>query len=131
MHNRVALRSSLFVTVLAFAAMSCSTTRMARPLSIDDLSTDEKIGQLIVPDAYGAYMSDSSAAWKRLEHLVRDEHVGGLVWFATNVYETAFLNRKLQSLAKVPLLIPASRSALMRSGTFASDCSFRLRNAVS
>lgn len=87
--------------------MSCATTPAPRSHSIDisELSTDEKIGQLFFPDAYGVYMSESSAAFKRLERLVRERHVGGLVWFASNVYEQAVVTRRLQNDARVPLLI--------------------------
>jgi beta-N-acetylhexosaminidase len=79
--------------------MGCATTR--------DLTVDEKIGQLFAPDAYGVYMNESSWAWKRLDHFVREQHVGGFVWFSANVYETAMLNKRLQAAARVPLLISA------------------------
>src|SRR5437879_5827371 len=85
--------------VLALLAMSCATTH--------DLTVDEKIGQLFAPDAYGVYMNESSWAWKRLDHFVREQHVGGFVWFSANVYETAMLNKRLQAAARVPLLISA------------------------
>jgi beta-N-acetylhexosaminidase len=79
--------------------MGCATTH--------DLTVDEKIGQLFAPDAYGVYMSESSWAWKRLDHFVREQHVGGFVWFSANVYETAVLNKRLQTAARLPLLISA------------------------
>jgi beta-N-acetylhexosaminidase len=79
--------------------MGCATTH--------DLTVDEKIGQLFAPDAYGVYMNESSWAWKRLDHFVREQHVGGFVWFSANVYETAMLNKRLQAAARVPLLISA------------------------
>lgn len=99
--------------VLAFALMSCTTASAPRGVTVNDLSTDEKIGQMFVPEAYGSYMSDSSAAWKRLSRLVTEQHVGGFVWFLTSVYETALLNKRLQSLSRVPLLISADLEAGM------------------
>jgi len=84
--------------------MSCATTTTTTP---PDLTVDEKIGQLFAPDAYGVYMNESSWAWKRLDHFVREEHVGGFVWFSANVYETAMLNKRLQAASKIPLLISA------------------------
>ncbi|HEU5251298.1 MAG TPA: glycoside hydrolase family 3 N-terminal domain-containing protein, partial [Thermoanaerobaculia bacterium] len=45
-------------------------------------------------------------------HQVRDNHVGGILWFLlSDVSETARLNRRLQSLATEPLLIAADLEA--------------------
>ena len=71
------------------------------------LTLDEKIGQLFAIRAHGVFMGESSPAYQQLLHQVRDNHVGGVVWFLSNVYETAHLNQKLQSEARVPLLISA------------------------
>ena len=78
---------------------------------ITELSLEEKIGQLFVPGAFGTFMNATSPAYLRLERLVREKHVGGIIWFASNVYETAFLNRRLQAVARVPLLISADLEA--------------------
>src|SRR5205814_9875812 len=51
--------------------------------------------------------------YQQLLHQVRDNHVGGIVWFLSNVYETALLNQKLQHEARVPLLISADLEAGM------------------
>jgi len=83
--------------------MGCATT--------SDLTVDEKIGQLVVPDAYGVYMNQSSWAYKRLDRLVREQHVGGFVWFTANVYELALLNKRLQASSRIPLLISADLEA--------------------
>jgi beta-N-acetylhexosaminidase len=72
-----------------------------------DLSLDEKIGQLFVVGAQGVFMSESSPAYQRLLHHVHDNHVGGFIWFVSNVYETALLNEQLQRASGVPLLIAA------------------------
>lgn len=82
-------------------------------MNVHDLSLDEKIGQLFVPESYGVFMNERSVLWKRLEHFVRDRHVGGIIWFASNVLETALLNRKLQQASRVPLLISADLEAGM------------------
>src|SRR5512142_2216749 len=75
--------------------------------STDELSPDEKIGQLFVPEGYGLFANASAPAYRRLERFVREQRVGGVIWFASNVLETAMLNRRLQSAARVPLLISA------------------------
>jgi beta-N-acetylhexosaminidase len=101
--------------LLASLAMSCATTPppRERPLTVSDLSIDEKIGQMFAPDAYGVYMSSQSAAWQRLQRLVRERHVGGFVWFAANVFEEALLTQRLQASARVPLLIASDLEAGM------------------
>src|SRR6266849_1717565 len=94
-------RSSFIVLVL-FLPMCASQ----RPLSLD-----EKIGQMFGVRAHGVFMSESSPEYQRLLHQVRDNHVGGIVWFLSNVYETALLNQKLQRASRIPLLISADLEA--------------------
>jgi beta-N-acetylhexosaminidase len=94
--------------MLAFAAMTAPRTP-----EVHDLSVDERIGQLFVPDARGIFMNESSPAHRRLEHFVRARHVGGIIWFLSNVYETALMNARLQRVARVPLLISADLEAGM------------------
>ena len=77
------------------------------------LSLDEKIGQMFSVGAHGVYMSESSPAYQQLLHHVRDNHVGGFIWFVSNVYETALLNQRLQQASRVPLLISADLEAGM------------------
>ncbi len=72
---------------------------------------DEKIGQLFVAGARGLFMSESSPAYQLMLHHVRDNYIGGFIWFASNVYETALLTRKLNELSRVPLLFSADLEA--------------------
>ncbi len=81
--------------------------------SPDHLSLDERIGQLFVPEGYGVFRNETSPLYQRLERFVREQHVGGIIWFASNVLETAMLNRRLQAAARVPLLISADLEAGM------------------
>jgi beta-glucosidase-like glycosyl hydrolase len=74
---------------------------------IEQLSLDEKVGQLFAVVGHGVFMSESSMAYRELLHQVRDNHVGGVMWSVSNVYETAQLTARMQSVAKVPLLISA------------------------
>jgi beta-N-acetylhexosaminidase len=75
------------------------------------LTLDEKIGQLFVYAAHGVFTNEQSAFYKDLVHQVRDNHVGGIIWFVSDVYETSFLTKRLQHEAKVPLLISADLEA--------------------
>jgi beta-N-acetylhexosaminidase len=110
--RRRILNPQFSILLLASLAMSCASAGPHK-LAVTDLSTDEKIGQLFVPDAYGVYMSSSSPAYQRLERFVRERHVGGFVWFLSNVYENALLTKRLQSHARVPLLIASDLEAGM------------------
>jgi beta-N-acetylhexosaminidase len=94
--------------VLVFAAM-CATVPARRKTTprVEDLSLDEKIGQLFAVRGAGVFMSASSPRYEELRDAVARDGVGGVVWFASNVYETAELTRRLQSAARVPLLISA------------------------
>ena len=67
------------------------------------LTLDEKIGQLFAVRAYGVFMNEASPQYRHLIHEIRDNHIGGIVWFQSNVYETALLNQKLQRESHVPL----------------------------
>ena len=53
-------------------------------------------------------MNEQSADYRELLRQVRENRVGGILWYQTeNVYETAWLNARLQSAARVPLLVAA------------------------
>lgn len=78
---------------------------------VERLSLDEKIGQLFVVAAHGRFMNEDSAAYQELRRQVRVNHVGGLLWYVSNVYETAWLTRRLQSEASIPLLVSADLEA--------------------
>ena len=51
------------------------------------MNRDEKVGQLFVVAA--------PASMAELEHHVRDNHVGGVIWFQSTTAETARVNAHL------------------------------------
>lgn len=71
------------------------------------MTLEEKAGQMVFPEVYGKYMSIDSRDYKRIEHLVKDLNVGGLIFFNSNIYDQAVVTNKMQAVAKVPLLISA------------------------
>src|SRR5256714_670416 len=77
------------------------------------LTLDEKIGQMFAVRANGVFMNEASPEYRHLMHEVRNNHIGGIVWFQSNVYETALLNQNLQRESRVPLLISADLEAGM------------------
>ena len=56
-------------------------------------------------------MSEDSARYRELLKQVRENKVGGITWFVSDVYETAFLTRRLQREAKIPLLVSSDLEA--------------------
>ncbi len=103
-----------FAALLAFALTMCATQSQPHKYEVprlEDLTLDEKIGQLFVGAGHGNYTSDSGWRYRDLMHQVRDNKVGGLIWFVSNVYETAYLTKQLQDAARVPLLISADLEA--------------------
>lgn len=80
-------------------------------ITIRELTIEEKIGQLFAPGAHAVFTNESGWRYRELLHQVRDNRVGGIIWFVSNVYETAFLTEKLQREARVPLLISADLEA--------------------
>ena len=75
------------------------------------MSLDEKVGQLFVYAAHGVFMNEQSPAYRQLERQVRENKVGGIIWFVSNVYETAWLTDRLQKQASIPLLVSADIEA--------------------
>ncbi len=83
----------------------------AEAAGVRKMTLEEKVGQLFVVSGHGIFLNDEATAWKELARQVTENHVGGIVWFRSEVYETAVLDQKLQKLAKVPLLFSADLEA--------------------
>jgi SSS family transporter len=97
-------RRAAVAALLLFVTMCASAPGPAMTL-------DEKIGQLFVVGARGVFMNETSWGYTQLLHHVRDNHVGGVIWFGSNVYETALLSRKLSEESRVPLFFAADLEA--------------------
>ncbi len=130
-HDRLALRFTILLAA-AVTAAACSTGGGFEPVVIDftkkgtvepppapvpesvrGLTLEQKVGQLFVVSGRGIFLNDEAPAYRELARQVTENRVGGVIWFRSNVYETAILNQKLQRLAKIPLLV----SADLESGT--------------
>jgi beta-N-acetylhexosaminidase len=84
--------------------------------TLREMSTDEKIGQLIFATYHGSFTPRDAAAYKTMMHDVTDLHVGGFINITqgsplgivkSQVYPTAVLTNQLQAKSKLPLLIGA------------------------
>jgi beta-N-acetylhexosaminidase len=74
---------------------------------LSTLSLREKIAQMIVSHSKGYSLDKSSEEYKRIQNLVQNEKVGGLIFFAGNSYQEAELINDFQSQSTIPLLISA------------------------
>jgi beta-N-acetylhexosaminidase len=66
------------------------------------LTPDQRLGQLFM---VAAYSNKDENSYQRIDKLVRDYNVGGLMFLQGTPYRQAVLTNRYQSLAKVPLLI--------------------------
>src|SRR4030042_969648 len=69
------------------------------------MSLEQKVGQMLGIRANGGFISADSETLKGLESLVGELKVGGVVFFAGQVFETAWLANHLQKRAEIPLLM--------------------------
>jgi beta-N-acetylhexosaminidase len=73
--------------------------------TLHSLTIEEKAAQVICIWTTGFYQSSDAEQWVRLERLVRERKIGGLVFSLGDVYEYAVQINKLQSISTLPLLI--------------------------
>lgn len=75
------------------------------------LSVRDKAAQLVWPQVFGDFTPENSAAWARVQGLIRDQHVGGFIMSVGSPVETAVKLNAMQSASTVPLLIGADYEA--------------------
>ncbi len=129
--------ATLFAATLFGATPSTSATRSkdarktpesANPTVrkwMRTMSLRDKIAQLVVVPIYGEPMNLRSASFRKYEHLVRDQRVGGVIVTGhvqngivrnAEPYAMAAMLNRLQKMARLPLLVAADfeRGASMR-----------------
>jgi hypothetical protein len=74
---------------------------MVEPSEIDSLlaemTLDEKIGQLFISRAYGRFSNHREPDLQRLKRLVKEYHIGGLIFSTGDVYNQA-MHRPISAL---------------------------------
>ncbi len=75
--------------------------------TLERLTIEEKVGQMIMPRATGYFVNTESDEYNKMLHLVKNRKVGGFCFFQGDVYATAVTINKLQEMSDVPLLISA------------------------
>jgi beta-N-acetylhexosaminidase len=71
------------------------------------MSPRDKAAQLVWPQLFGDYTPTSSAAWTRIEQLIKTEHVGGFIMSIGSPIETAVKINAMQRLSALPLIFGA------------------------
>jgi beta-glucosidase-like glycosyl hydrolase/CubicO group peptidase (beta-lactamase class C family) len=110
------MRHLKFTIVCLFSVFSIYSQTSINPLETENavaqrkwvdsvyasLSLKEKIGQLYMVQV----MSNQSDASKiKTENLVKNNHIGGVIYSNGGPYRQAKLNNRLQALSKIPLLV--------------------------
>jgi beta-N-acetylhexosaminidase len=90
--------------------------------TLAEMTLREKIGQLIQVRVYGKFLNQQDETFKDLKEKIAQYHIGGVVLYAGNIYESAILLNELQSCSKVPLLVSAD---------FERGASFRIEDTTS
>ena len=104
------------------------------------LTSDEKIGQLIVPSTESTFISTDSDAFDALARLVRDYHVGGFHVFGGSIpsppvllnpgYGTVILGQPLEAASLLNRLQALSRVPLLNTADFETGVGFRMAGAT-
>ncbi|MBS1770976.1 MAG: glycoside hydrolase family 3 C-terminal domain-containing protein [Acidobacteria bacterium] len=69
------------------------------------MSVEEKVGQLIQIGVNAKFANRDSSFYKEIRRQIVDNKVGGIIFFGAPMYETSILINRMQTEAKVPLLM--------------------------
>jgi beta-N-acetylhexosaminidase len=72
--------------------------------SLREMTLEERVGQLIMPDTTGVLMHEEGPEFRRLAEAVERFHVGGFIIYSGDALTAAALTNRLQARARVPLL---------------------------
>lgn len=75
--------------------------------SLAAMSIPELVGQMLVADFAAVFTHRAHENFQRLERILREQHVGGIILAGGNVLDIALLTNELQQLSKLPLLVNA------------------------
>jgi beta-N-acetylhexosaminidase len=72
--------------------------------SLREMTLEERVGQLIMPDTTGVLMHEESPEFRRLSAAIERFYVGGFIIYSGDALTAAALTNRLQARARVPLL---------------------------
>jgi beta-N-acetylhexosaminidase len=131
-------RSLLACTAVVLSA--CATTTTTRNLSsssarqgawadsvLASLSLRDKAAQMVWPWVLGDYTAADDPTYRRVERLVREQHVGGIIISVGSPTEIANKLNALQQVSALPLLVGAD---LETGAAFRARGGYFLPNAI-
>ncbi|TCD47707.1 glycoside hydrolase family 3 protein [Chlorobium sp. N1] len=74
---------------------------------LGSMSLEEKVGQMQMADSPGAYTEKDDPARRKLDRLVREGRIGGIMFLKGSMFSAAMLANHFQSIAPIPLFISA------------------------
>ncbi|MDD5361226.1 MAG: glycoside hydrolase family 3 N-terminal domain-containing protein [Ignavibacteria bacterium] len=95
----------LLVNTLTESRYSYSKEPSWAERTLGKMTLHEKIAQMIVTYSDGYYLDENDKEFLRLQNLIVNEKIGGVIFFKGKALEEARLINKLQSLSETPLLI--------------------------
>ena len=133
-----AARSLLVAAALAGAFAGCATaSRTALPGPAGDaawadsvlttLSLRDKVAQMVWPWVLGDYTASDDPTYQRVERLVREQHLGGIIISVGSPIEIAAKLNALQRVSTLPLLVGAD---LETGAAFRARGGYFLPNAI-
>lgn len=120
-----ARRISIIVAALACALLSAfseSADTLWAERTLKTLTLRDKIAQLVQIRVPGKFLNRNSSDFQKIQNDIKQNHVGGLVLFAGNIYESAVLLNDLQGISRLPLLV---------AGDFERGAAFRITDTTS
>ncbi len=96
--------SSLFFSQTGIKKLTYYDSLKAKIIT-EKLTLREKCAQMVFPHGFAYDASDTSSEMQRLENLVKDEKVGGVLFLTGKIDELPVAINKLQKLSEVPLII--------------------------
>ena len=111
--------------ILAFGILNGfpdSSDKIWAEQTLKSLSLRDRIAQLVQIRVPGKFLNRGSEDFHAIQNDIRQNHVGGAVLFAGNIYESAVLLNELQTSSRLPLLV---------AGDFERGVAFRIADTTS
>src|SRR4051812_39855285 len=132
---RSLLCGASFAGVLAGCAATTSRAPIAGPAGheawadsvLATLSLRDKVAQMVWPWVLGDYTASDDPAYRRVERLVREQHLGGIIISVGSPTEIAAKLNALQRVSTIPLLVGAD---LETGAAFRARGGYFLPNAI-
>ncbi len=108
------MKKALWIFLLV-AVAGCAGSRSTSPKAkrgwvqktLASLSLEQKIGQMMAPGFRLEFYNEADPYYQRMLNLVREYHIGGMMFYRSDPYTIARHLQKLQEAATLPLLVMA------------------------